>query len=108
MATRVMSTSGSLLYKSQGCQSVAGFEMRFSRQSRSYLGQYYAPSGLIVAASWTSFVIPPDSIPARVMLLITTFLILINVSNTAFANSPVSSSVNPIQVNGFDRISHSR
>ena len=79
-------------------QSVAGFQVGFRRQSEPYIGQYYFPTGLMVAASWSSFVIPPDSIPARVTLLVTTFLVLINVANTAFTNSPGSTRVNPIQI----------
>ncbi len=82
-------------------RSLAGFELRFRRRSGSYLGQYYIPSGLIVAASWTSFVIPPDSVPARITLLVTTFLVLINVANAAFTTSPVASRVNPIQASQF-------
>ena len=54
-----------------------------------------------MAASWTSFVIPPDSVPARITLLVTTFLVLINVANAAFTTSPVASRVNPIQASQF-------
>ncbi len=77
---------------------MAGFQIDFIRRSSSYIGQYYVPSGFIVGASWTSYVIPPDSVSARVTLLVTTFLVLVNIANAAFFNSPVAAHVNPIQI----------
>ena len=78
--------------------SSAGFRLSFRRKVSTYVFNYYIPSGLIVLVSWMSFVIPPDSVPARITLIITTFLVLINIANSAFSKSPISRSVNPIQV----------
>ena len=45
-------------------------------------------SGLFVVVSWISFVVPPDVIPGRMALLITLFLVLVNIFNNVTTNSP--------------------
>ena len=35
-----------------------------------------------MVVSWISFVVPPDVIPGRMALLITLFLVLVNIFNT--------------------------
>ena len=52
---------------------------------------------MFVAISWVSFVIPPDSIPGRVTLLITDLLVQVNIANSAFANAPTSDSINYVR-----------
>ena len=44
--------------------------------------------GLFVVVSWISFVVPPDVIPGRMALLITLFLVLVNIFNTVTSNTP--------------------
>jgi hypothetical protein len=39
-------------------------------------------SGLFVIVSWISFLIPMDVIPGRMALLVTLFLVLVNIFNT--------------------------
>ena len=53
-----------------------------------YLYIYYLPSGLFVAVSWVSFVIPPEVVPGRMALLVTLFLVLTNIFNTITNVSP--------------------
>ena len=53
-----------------------------------YLYIYYLPSGLFVVVSWSSFLIPPEVIPGRMALLVTLFLVLINIFNTITNVSP--------------------
>lgn len=53
-----------------------------------YLYIYYLPSGLFVVVSWVSFLIPPEVIPGRMALLVTLFLVLINIFNTITNISP--------------------
>ena len=43
-------------------------------------------AGLFVVVSWISFVVPPDVIPGRMALLITLFLVLVNIFNTVNNN----------------------
>ena len=49
---------------------------------------YYLPSGLFVVVSWVSFLIPPEVVPGRMALLVTLFLVLINIFNTITNISP--------------------
>ena len=42
----------------------------------------------IQVVSWISFLIPPDIVPGRMALLITLFLVLINIFNNVTTNSP--------------------
>ena len=45
-------------------------------------------AGLFVVVSWISFVVPPDVIPGRMALLVTLFLVLVNIFNTVTTNTP--------------------
>jgi hypothetical protein len=45
-------------------------------------------TGLFVVVSWISFVVPPDVIPGRMALLITLFLVLVNIFNSVTTNTP--------------------
>ena len=53
-----------------------------------YLYVYYLPSGLFVVVSWVSFLVPPEVVPGRMAMLITLFLVLINIFNIITTNSP--------------------
>ena len=68
--------------------SVAGFEMILQRKMSFYIVTYYLPSGLFVVVSWISFLVNPEVIPGRMTLLVTIFLVLINIFNTIQTNSP--------------------
>ena len=67
-------------------------------QVNYYFYNYFVPSGLFVVVSWVSFVIPPDSVPGRIALIITTLLVLVNIANTVFAVSPAADVINSLQV----------
>ena len=43
---------------------------------------------MFVVVSWISFVVPPDVIPGRMALLITLFLVLVNIFNSVTTNTP--------------------
>ena len=63
------------------------FRLFFGRRWRhqkytSKLIDLYLPSGLFVVVSWVSFLIPPEVVPGRMALLVTLFLVLINIFNT--------------------------
>jgi len=76
-----------VLYAGQN-YSVTGIEMRLSRHVLKYLYIYYLPSGLFVVVSWVGFLIPPEVVPGRMAMLITLFLVLINIFNIVTTNSP--------------------
>ena len=62
--------------------------MILSRHVLKYLYIYYLPSGLFVVVSWVGFLIPPEVVPGRMAMLITLFLVLINIFNIVTSNSP--------------------
>ena len=68
--------------------SVSGFQLVLSRKASFYIVTYYLPSGLFVVVSWVGFLIPPEVVPGRMAMLITLFLVLINIFNTVTSNSP--------------------
>merc|ERR1719410_2368701 len=53
--------------------------------------------GLFVVVSWISFVVPPDVIPGRMALLITLFLVLVNIFNTVTTNTPKAEGLTAIE-----------
>ncbi len=77
-----------VIYGDAGNYSTTGFEMTLRRNVAKYLYIYYLPSGLFVVVSWASFLIPPEVVPGRMALLITIFLVLINIFNTITNMSP--------------------
>ena len=88
----VWSSSGSL-----GNFSLAGFELVLSRYVSTYIITYYLPSGLFVIVSWISFLIPMDVIPGRMALLVTLFLVLVNIFNTVTTNTPKAEGLTAIE-----------
>ena len=78
------------VYKSStlGDFSLAGFEIQLIRHSKHYILDYYIPTSFFVCVSWVSFLVPPDSIPGRMTLLITNFLVLVNIFNASLGEQP--------------------
>ena len=62
--------------------------MVLSRRTSAYIISYYIPSALFVVVSWISFLIPANKIAGRMILLVTIFLVLVNIFNTVTTNSP--------------------
>lgn len=80
-----------------GNYSLAGFEMVLDRHVSHYIINYYLPSGLFVAVSWISFLVPSDIIPGRMALLVTLFLVLVNIFNTVTTNTPKAEGLTAIE-----------
>lgn len=80
-----------------GNYSVTGFEMILTRRMSHYMITYYLPSSLFVVVSWTSFLIPSEDIQGRMALLVTLFLVLVNIFNTTTTNSPKADGLNAMQ-----------
>ena len=51
----------------------------------------YLPTGLLTLASFIGFVIPVDMVPGRMALLVTIFLMLVNIRGTEERTGPVVS-----------------
>jgi len=84
-------------YGSLGNFSLSGFEMVLTRFVSTYIITYYLPSGLFVIVSWISFLIPMDVIPGRMALLVTLFLVLVNIFNTVTTNTPKAEGLTAIE-----------
>jgi len=84
-------------YGALGNFSLSGFEMVLTRYVSTYIITYYLPSGLFVIVSWISFLIPMDVIPGRMALLVTLFLVLVNIFNTVTTNTPKAEGLTAIE-----------
>jgi len=80
-----------------GTFSVAGFELTLKRKVSHYIITYYLPSGMFVIVSWISFLVPPDIVPGRMTLLVTVFLVLVNIFNTITTNIPKAEGLTAIE-----------
>ncbi len=65
-------------------------EIHLTRFVTPYLLNVYLPTGIFVLMSWVSFFIPAQIIAARITLLITLCLVLINSFNNATERIPVA------------------
>jgi len=90
-------TDAILDYGALGNFSLAGFEMVLTRYVSTYIITYYLPSGLFVIVSWISFLIPMDVIPGRMALLVTLFLVLVNIFNNVTTNTPKAEGLTAIE-----------
>ena len=54
-------------------------------------------TGLFVIVSWISFLIPMDVIPGRMALLVTLFLVLVNIFNNVTTNTPKAEGLTAIE-----------
>ncbi|XP_023330425.1 gamma-aminobutyric acid receptor subunit alpha-2-like [Eurytemora carolleeae] len=65
-----------------GEYAACGFQVRLQRKKMQYIVQVYLPTSLFVIVSWVSFLIKPEVVPGRMALLVTLFLVLINIFNS--------------------------
>ena len=65
-----------------GNHSTARMLITMSREIRSHLLESYLPSTLFVIMSWGSFVVIPEIVPGRMVLLVTTLLSLVTMFDT--------------------------
>ncbi|XP_023319726.1 gamma-aminobutyric acid receptor subunit rho-1 [Eurytemora carolleeae] len=86
-----------IVFGDLGNFSLSGFEMVLTRYVSTYIITYYLPSGLFVIVSWISFLIPMDVIPGRMALLVTLFLVLVNIFNTVTTNTPKAEGLTAIE-----------
>ena len=71
--------------------SLTGFQIRLTRHSTPFLMNTYLPTALLTVASFISFLIPIDMVPGRMALLVTIFLMLVNIRSTERRMGPVVS-----------------
>ncbi|XP_040563725.1 gamma-aminobutyric acid receptor subunit alpha-2 isoform X4 [Lepeophtheirus salmonis] len=75
-----------------GNYSACGFQITFERKRLQLIYQIYLPCILFVAVSWVSFLVRPECVPGRMGMLITLFLVLVNIFNTVRSSAPVPAS----------------
>ena len=72
-------------------QSLSGFTLILKRSSTPFFMNTYLPTGLLTIASFIGFVIPVEMVPGRMALLVTTFLMLVNIRSTERRMGPIVS-----------------
>merc|ERR1719350_972730 len=87
-----------LVIGSSSNYSAYGFEILLSRSLGPFILSVYLPSAMFVMMSWVSFFVPPDIVPARIVLLVTLCLVLINMFNSTTTRIPVSNAVTAMEV----------
>ena len=60
--------------------ALTGFRIDFKRSRGPFLINVYLPTGILTFISFIGFLIPVDIVPGRMALLVTIFLMLVNVS----------------------------
>ena len=71
--------------------SVVGIKLELYSIWQKYITLYYVPTILIVLTSWIFFLLPSTSYPARTALLVTVFLLLINIFSSVVNETPNTS-----------------
>ena len=71
--------------------SMSGFELVMARSLTPFLMNVYIPTYLLATASFIGFLIPVDMVPGRMALLVTIFLMLVNMSSSERNKGPVAS-----------------
>ena len=78
--------------------AVCGFHILLDRTKEQTFFQVYLTTFMFVVVSWASFIIKPEVVPGRMGVLVTIFLVLINIFNNVKANAPVSMSLNAVDL----------
>ena len=76
--------------------AICGVHILLERTRKQIFYQVYLTSTMFVVVSWASFIIKPEVVPGRMGLLVTIFLVLINIFNNVKENAPVSISLNAV------------
>ena len=71
--------------------SRSGFTLVLKRSPTPFFMNVYLPTALLTVSSFIGFLIPVDVVPGRMALLVTTFLMLVNMSSTERNRGPVVS-----------------
>ncbi|VVC40561.1 Hypothetical protein CINCED_3A003619 [Cinara cedri] len=94
----VTDNRSNVIYYGDGTHSTARLVITLSRELRSHLLESYLPSTLFVIMSWGSFVVMPEVVPGRMVLLVTTLLSLVTMFDTVRNNSPSALELKCIEV----------
>ena len=78
--------------------AVCGVNIALKRARMQIFSQVYLTSMVFVVVSWASFLIKPDLVAGRMGVLVTLFLVLINIFNSVKSNAPVSVKLNAVDL----------
>ena len=71
--------------------SLSGFTIHLVRSPTPFLMNTLFPTGLLTSTSLIGFLVPVGMVPGRMALLVTIFLMLVNISNNERNRGPVVS-----------------
>ena len=72
--------------------SVGGFEVELARSPSPFYTNTFMPTFMVTITSFLGFVIPVEMVPGRMALLVTIYLMLINIKSTEQNVGPIVSS----------------
>jgi hypothetical protein len=78
--------------------AACGFYISLDRGRVQIFFQVYLMSILFVIVSWVSFLISPEIVPGRMGLLVTVFLVLVNIFNAQKSVAPLSDNLNAVDL----------
>ena len=76
--------------------SRSGFNLILERSPTPFFMNIYLPTALLTISSFIGFLIPVEVVPGRMALLVTTFLMLVNISSTERNRGPVVRQTNNV------------
>ena len=62
--------------------SISGFTAILERSPNKFVMNIYLPTSLLTMASFIGFLVPVDIVPGRMALLVTIFLMIVNIRST--------------------------
>ena len=71
--------------------SLSGFTITLCRSFYPYIPSTYLPTATLTVASFIGFLVPVDRVPGRMALLVTIFLMLVNIKSTERRMGPIVS-----------------
>ena len=87
--------------------AVCGFQINLVRKKGQIFIQVYLTSFLLIILAWVSFIVNPDVVPGRMGLLVTVFLVLINIFISVKRDAPSSNGfLNAVDTYVFVSIGH--
>ena len=78
--------------------ATCGFNIVLKRKKLQIFFHMYLPSMLLVIVSWVSFLVDPDIVPGRLGLIVTIFLVLVNIFIGVQRDTPKSTGLHAADV----------
>ena len=71
--------------------STSGFTLILKRNPTPFFMNIYLPTGLLTLLSFIGFLIPVEMVPGRMALIVTLFLMFVNIKSTEQSRGPMVS-----------------